>query len=536
MCRVLLGKGLCRRAARVRGGNERSWVGRNRLVAVAAIIAALLAALVQITPATASVSFSGAWGWGVKVPSAVETCTTVCAPGIAGGGTGQLTGPSGVALDSTSSNVYVADTYNNRIEEFTSSGGFVQAWGWGVSDGAGKLETCTTSCQAGISGGGAGQLNSPFGLAVDNSSGDLYVADVNNNRIDRFSSSGGFVQAWGWGVSDGANTFETCTASCQAGISGSGAGQLSDPHGVAVDTASGSVYVADSTNNRIEQFSSSGSFVTAWGGFGRGAGQLSDPEGVAVNGTSGNVYVADTSNNRIDLFSSSGGFVQAWGWGVSDGANTFETCTSSCHQGILGGGAGQLDIPEAVALDATSGNVYVADTFNYRIGEFSSTGSFVRAWGWGVSDGTFKFETCTTSCRPGFHGGQPGQLDLPEGVAVDNSANVFVADSNNNRMDEFSPGSSFVLAWGWGVTDGHTGPQICTTSCQAGSPGGGAGQLDYPEGVAVDSSNNVFVADFTNDRIDKFSAGGAFVQAWGWVLAMGRTRSRPAPAPAGRES
>ena len=128
----------------------------------------------------------------------------------------------------------------------SSAGAFIKAYGWGVSDGASSFETCTATCQEGIGGGGAGQLLSPEGIAAD-PSGDVYVADQANNRIDEFSSVGAFIKAYGWGVSNGASAFETCTSSCQAGIAGGGAGQFTLPSGVAVDPSATSTSPTNTT-------------------------------------------------------------------------------------------------------------------------------------------------------------------------------------------------------------------------------------------------------------------------------------------------
>jgi hypothetical protein len=111
---------------------------------------------------------------------------------------------------------------------------FVSTWGWGVEDGANQYETCTSACQQGIYGSGAGQFGRPFGIATD-SSGNVYVGDYHHNRIEKFSSSGAFISAWGWGVTDGAARYEICTSSCQAGISGSGDDQFADPVAIATD-------------------------------------------------------------------------------------------------------------------------------------------------------------------------------------------------------------------------------------------------------------------------------------------------------------
>ena len=132
-------------------------------------------------------------------------------------------------------------------------------------------------------------------------------------------------------------------------------------------------------------------------------------------------------NERIDEFSSGGSFTKAWGWGVSDGGSSFETCTSSCQAGLVGGGAGQLDSPLASPPMAPATSTS-ATTFNNRIDEFSSSGSFTKAWGWGVSDGGSSFETCTSSCQAGLAGGGAGQLDDHPVVATDGSGNVYVAD------------------------------------------------------------------------------------------------------------
>ena len=189
--------------------------------------------------------------------------------------------------------------------------------------------------------------------------------------------------------------------------------------------------------------------------------------------------------------------------------------------GSAGSGAGQLGTPKGVATDP-SGDVYVADEFNQRIDEFSAAGAFIKAYGWGVSDGASQFETCTSTCQAGIGGGGAGQLDDPEGVATDSSGDVYVADDNNSRIDEFSAAGAFIKAYGWGVADGASKFETCTSTCQAGIEGGGAGQLFIPWDVATDSSGDVYVADLGNERIDEFSAAGAFIEAYGWGVSRRR--------------
>jgi sugar lactone lactonase YvrE len=106
------------------------------------------------------------------------------------------------------------------------------------------------------------------------------------------------------------------------------------PIGIAVD-GSGNVYVADTYNNRIQKFSSSGVYLTQWGRPGQGDGLFNQPYGVAVDG-SGNVYVADTVNHRIQKFDSIGRYIAQWG-----------------TSGTTGREPGQFNTPSGIAVDGS---------------------------------------------------------------------------------------------------------------------------------------------------------------------------------------
>ena len=241
-----------------------------------------------------------------------------------GSGPGQFNVPWVVAVG-PAGNVYVTDYYNNRVEEFTTAGAYITAWG------------CATAATGCTSGFGPGEFNVPFGIAVD-SSRNVYVTDLGNNRVEKFTSAGTYITAWGCA---------TATTGCSPG---SGPGQFNIPRGVAVDS-SGNVYVADAGNNRVEKFTSAGTFITAWGSFGSGNGNFSTSRGVAVD-SSGNVYVADASNNRVQKFTSNGTYISQLG------------CASgACSSGT---GNGQFNSPYGVAVDS-SGNVYVTDGGNNRV-------------------------------------------------------------------------------------------------------------------------------------------------------------------------
>ncbi len=260
--------------------------------------------------------------------------------GSPGSGNGQLLFPTGVAVD-ISGNIYVADNNNHRIQKFDSSGVFVLKFGANSGDGT--------------SGTGEGEFSFPFGIAVD-SSGNIYVADTNNSRIQIFDSSGNFTKMFGFGVDDGTDVFQKCTAGCQAGIASAGEGGFAGPRGVTVD-GSGNIFVADTGVSRIQKFNPANDFLLKFGtnngngGTGTGNGDFDSPRGVAVDG-SGDIYVADTGNDRIQIFNSAGVFQSKFG--------------------SSGSGDGQFNSPEGI----TTGSIYVADKFNDRVKKFNINGTF----------------------------------------------------------------------------------------------------------------------------------------------------------------
>ena len=276
----------------------------------------------------------------------------------------------------------------------------------------------------GTYGSGNGQLYSPAGMALD-SSGNVYVADKNNHRIQKFNWNGSYITQWGtWGagnqnieypwtiaidksnnvyVTDFGYDTERVVKYDSAGnyitkwgSYGSGDGQFYIPTGIATDS-SGNVYVADYLNSRIEKFNANGTFITKWGSTGTGNGQFNGPCGVAVD-SSGKVYVVDSVNQRIQKFGSNGSYISQWG--------------------TLGTGNGQFNYPGQIAIDS-SDNLYVTDTGNYQVQKFNATGGFLDRWG---SAGT-----------------ADGQFDLPHGVTVASSGNVYVSDYNLHRIQVFKP-------------------------------------------------------------------------------------------------
>jgi tripartite motif-containing protein 71 len=260
------------------------------------------------------------------------------------------------------------------------------------------------------------------------------------------------------------------------------------------------------------------------GSDGSGAGQLHFPDGVAID-DGGNVYVADTGNHRISEFAANGTFIRAFGGNVNPtgGDGNFETCTTAttCQAGNISSDAGEFWAPVSLALDG-GGHLYVSDVNYQRISVFNIAGPvFVHAFGWGVDDGTPEFQVCSTTstCQLGLQGGGAGQLKLPFGLAVDGT-NLYVADQSNNRISVFNTtGPTFTSAFGWGVDDGTSEYQVCASTCQSGSGGGGAGQLNVPVGLALDGTGHLYVGENGNPRISVFNtAGPSFAHAFGWEV------------------
>jgi hypothetical protein len=153
------------------------------------------------------------------------------------------------------------------------------------------------SSSFGSTGTGDGQFSGNSGIAIDQATRDIYVADTGNHRVERFDSTGKFISAFGWGVKDGTAEAQVCTAGCQAGIAGEGAGQLRSPEFIAVDNSGGpsdgDVYVADTADSKVSKFDAEGKYLSTTDGSSAPNGPFSELSGVAVD-PSGNLYVLDS--------------------------------------------------------------------------------------------------------------------------------------------------------------------------------------------------------------------------------------------------
>ncbi|ASJ70625.1 DUF4347 domain-containing protein [Granulosicoccus antarcticus] len=274
--------------------------------------------------------------------------------------------------------------------------------------------------QFGIAGTLDGEFTNPRGIEFD-ASGNLYVADRNNHRIQIFDSGGNHLLTFG--------------------SSGTADGQFNSPADVAIDS-SGNIFVVENNNDRIQKFDSAGNHLLTWGVTGAGDSQFENPSAIAVD-ASDNIYVTDTSNDRVQKFDNLGNHLLSWGnYGTADGqfdapltiaidangviwvgesGNRIQQFDTSGNHlltfGSSGNDIGELSGPSAIAFDA-DGYAYIADNFNQRIQVFDSAGNYRLDWG--------------------TYGTAAGEFAHPAGIAVDSTGQVWVADTNNSRIQIFA--------------------------------------------------------------------------------------------------
>ncbi len=230
-------------------------------------------------------------------------------------------------------------------------------------------------------------------------------------------------------------------------------GQFNRPRSVVADSTGSIIFVADTANNRIQRSTDSGNTWSILAGPGLLAGQVNAPEGLAYNSITNTLYIADTANNRIQVVAN---------------ASSAAPVISIFANATAGATIGKVNKPTAVAVDI-QGRVYVADTFNNRIQiNVDSTPT-----GWQI----FADATAGTSI---------GKVNMPRGIFVTSTNHVYIADTNNNRIQVNKTGA----ASGWMVF----------------MPAGTAvGSVNAPQGVTVSLSGNAFIGDTANNRIQRKS-------------------------------
>ena len=419
--------------------------------------------------------------------------------GKPGSGNGQFGEVQGIEVDA-GGNVWVADPYNARIQKFNAKGEY----------------------QSQFSGPLGNELHWPHGLAIDSSS-NLWVAD--SDRIVKFNSKGEFLSEFG--------------------KEGSGNGQFNWAHDIALDS-SGNLWVADTGNQRIQKFNAKGEYLSQFGKEGSGNGQFVQPSGIAID-ASGNVWATDTDNHRIQKFNSKGEYLAQFG--------------------TKGSGNGQFVYPRDIEIDS-GGNVWITDTGNARIQEFNLKGEYLNQFGTkGEGEGQFREPTVLAF---GPSGGlwvadnyklEVQKWDVVQPTAtteavteVSDKGVTLNATVNPNGFEtayRFEYGTTTAYGTSVPIPDEAIGSgtsgvkaskaitgllasttyhyRVVATNAQGssvgkdatfttkpdprfafdfGSPGMGNGQFTEIHGIEVDSSGNVWVADY--GRIQKFNSSGVY--------------------------
>jgi len=319
--------------------------------------------VLQISPIIAS----GFQGTKPPINSTIDKYVFTTEWGTKGKGDGQFLRPHDLEFDNKNKYLYAVDRDGNRIQVFDKNGTFLFAFG--------------------EKGQGDGQFLVPYGIDVD-SSGNVWVADRGNHRIQKFDSIGKFILKFG---NNGTGP-------------SSEPGKFDNPRHVQVDRELKFVYVADSKNNRIQQFDLNGTFVKVIGKLGKKPGEFNLPTTIEQD-SKGQFFVTERGNERIQKFDSKWRPILSWG--------------------SLGSSNDQFCHMEHLVVD-NHDNVFVTDpqsdpgcSMKPRVLKFDNNGIFITKFG-SAGKGT-------------------GQILDPEHLAVDNNGNVYVSDRKNEKILVYSP-------------------------------------------------------------------------------------------------
>jgi sugar lactone lactonase YvrE len=491
-----------------------------------------------------------------------------------GSGPGQTNQPYGLGVDPVTGVIYVVDTIPRQIEVYNPDGTPKATWdinptggyyttrlavnddGWVYTVNSQSISQTsphtinvydrngTWLFKFGKTGTGPGETYGYRGIAIGPND-EVWVLDAGNKRVLIYDRSGTYLRTFG--------------------TAGTGPGKLGfDTRGLALDLDNGWAYVSDASDGTVEKFSLTGTPLATFTVTGPDPGTFGGPRELTI-GQDHNVYVMDYTGERVVVFSPTGQVLRQIP-AVPDPAPT-----------------GGFNQPEGVAVDQTSGQVYVSDTFNHRIQRFSSTGAFQAAWGYrgrGTGDAMdyprgiavdpadrsvwlnntrsadIKHYTPSGGSLGSFgtQGAADDQFYYARGITVGTDGRLYVPDSGNRRLKVMSKTGALIwsapcgapaltgnyVLFGCTSVDRDAAGNIYaaaptedvvykfsstgTLLAKFGSHGTGPGQFDGAYGVAV-KGDRVYVSEMDNNRISVLTTSGAFVGSFGGAgTAHGRFR------------
>ena len=339
-----------------------------------------------------------------------------------------------------------------------------------------KLSRVAGNCRTGYLGDSGNalnaELNNPQGIALD-ALGNLYIADQGNQVIRKVTPSGIITTFAGNGTAG------------YSGDNGQATGaELNSPQGVVVDPA-GNVYIADSGNHRIRMVNTSGIITTIAGSSSPGTGgdggaataaTFTDPTNLALD-SKGDLYITDTGASVVRMINTSGTISHIAGTGSATYNGDGQPAVSAA-----------LSVPQGLALDA-AGNLYIADTGNHSVRVIAVGGDIA------TYAGNYQRFGDTGDGGPAT----AAELFSPTGVATDYAGNLYIADQSEGVVRTVnSSGTITTVAGNSGAPNPFYGD------------GGPAALADFatPWGIAFDTSGNLYVADFKNSRVRKITPTG----------------------------
>jgi uncharacterized protein (TIGR03437 family) len=422
--------------------------------------------------------------WVVSPSGAVTEIIGTGSPSFSGDGStaiaAGLNNPSSVALDPIG-NLYIADQGNSRIRKVTAATGIITTVaGTGVTGYSGDLGPATNA-----------QFYDPTAVTVD-SAGNLYIADRQNNVIREVDATSGIIRTIA-----GDHALTTYSGGSPFGsYSGDGgpatSAGLDQPTGVAVDL-SGNLYIADSVFTIVRKVNATTGIITTVAGDGQFT-DLTSPDGDGGPATSARVDVTNIALDAIgNLYIAGIGRVRM----VSAATGIISTVAGSANGSISGGDGGPATsaqlLPSAVAVDPV-GNLYIADALNGTVRKVTAT------------NGTISTVVGNNANTYSGDGGPAvsAQLNKPNGVAVDDAGNLYIADTANSLIRAVAPGTGVI-----NTVAGHYAP-YSPINLTDGIPAT-QGSLAVPSGIALDSSGNLYIADSQECRVRKVTATSGII-------------------------